>query len=81
MEDAEPPFEDVLVEDLQSLPLLLARALPGDAWSARFVTSLVPSSVGFARGAPWVEAVLWLSPKGARTGPDFDSICLKKGLK
>lgn len=40
----------------------------GDTWLARLVTWLVPSTVGFAPDADWVEAVLWLSPAGARTG-------------
>lgn len=40
----------------------------GDTWLARLVTQLVPSTVGFAPDVDWVEAVLWLSPKGARTG-------------
>lgn len=41
---------------------------PGDGLLARLVTWLVPSTVGFAPSADWVEAVLWLSPAGARTG-------------
>lgn len=40
----------------------------GDTWLARLVTQLVPSTVGFAPSVDWVEAVLWLSPEGARTG-------------
>ncbi|CAK9036809.1 unnamed protein product, partial [Durusdinium trenchii] len=68
VEDSDPPFEDVLVEMLNSLPLLRWRAQRGEAFGSRVLTSLVPSSVGFAPDADWVEAVLWISPKGARTG-------------
>ncbi|CAL1163617.1 unnamed protein product [Cladocopium goreaui] len=68
VEDSDPPFDDVLEETLSSLPLLRARAQRGDGLLARLVTWLVPSTVGFAPSADWVEAVLWLSPAGARTG-------------
>eukprot|EP00435_Cladocopium_sp_Y103_P037481 s2657_g9.t3 len=68
VEDSDPPFDDVLEETLSSLPLLRARAQRGDGLLAQLVTWFVPSTVGFAPSADWVEAVLWLSPAGARTG-------------
>eukprot|EP00434_Breviolum_minutum_P036331 symbB.v1.2.032187.t1/scaffold3829.1/size49562/1 len=68
VDDSDPPFADVLETSLNSLPLLRARSLKGDTWLARLVTQLVPSTVGFAPDVDWVEAVLWLSPAGARTG-------------
>lgn len=62
------------------MPLLRWRAQRGEAFGSRVLTSLVPSSVGFAPDADWVEAVLWISPKGARTGPETArSICLWQG--
>ncbi|CAJ1452969.1 unnamed protein product, partial [Effrenium voratum] len=68
VEDSDEPFEDVLVDSLKSFPLLRRRAHKGHLPSARLLTWLVSSTVGFAPGADWVEGVLWLSPKGAQTG-------------
>lgn len=55
-------------ERSKSSPGVSPVVLWGDTWLARLVTQLVPSTVGFAPDVDWVEAVLWLSPKGARTG-------------
>ena len=50
------------------LALQRRRALKGESWAARLVTALFPSQYGFDPGVDWVEGVLWLSPKGARSG-------------
>lgn len=50
------------------LALQRQRALKGDSWLAWITSTLFPSQYGFDPGMDWVEGVLWLSPKGARTG-------------
>jgi hypothetical protein len=54
------------------LALQRRRALKGDTLAARLVTAVFPPQYGFDPNADWVEGVLWLSPKGARTGLHHD---------
>ncbi len=49
-------------------PLQRRRALKGNSWAAWATTTVFPPRYGFDPGVDWVEGVLWLSPKGARTG-------------
>jgi hypothetical protein len=59
------------------LPLQRRRALKGDSWAAWATTAVFPPRYGFDPGVDWVEGVLWLSPKGARTG---NKTCNKSAL-
>ena len=56
------------LEGVGWFPLQRMRAHKRQSLSARLVTAIIPSSVGFHPAADWVEGVLWMNPKGARTG-------------